>query len=84
MERTMLGVSLSDQFRDIRKNFDPNQLLPENEKQVNAIYYLPFGEGLRSNLKAGNASAIPSLVLQLFMGGGSHLPLGEPHARLPP
>ena len=40
------------------------------------------GGGAQSTLSAGNAPVAP-LVLHRVVGGSDHLPLGEPHDRLP-
>ena len=39
------------------------------------------GSGAQPTLKAGNAPIAP-LVVHGVVGGGSHLPLGDPNARL--
>ena len=40
------------------------------------------GSGAQTTLQAGNAPAAP-LVLHGVVGGGDHLPSGDPDARLP-
>ena len=40
------------------------------------------GSGAQTTLQAGNAPAAP-LVLHGVVGGGNHLPSGDPNARLP-
>ena len=40
------------------------------------------GSGAQPTLQAGNAPVAP-LVLHGVVGGGDHLPLDDPHARLP-
>ena len=40
------------------------------------------GSGAQTTLQAGNAPAAP-LVLHGVVGGGDHLPSGDPNARLP-
>ena len=40
------------------------------------------GSGAQPTLQAGNAPVAP-LVLHGIVGGGNHLPSGDPHIRLP-
>ncbi|CAK1581370.1 unnamed protein product [Parnassius mnemosyne] len=42
-----IGMHYDPEFFPKPEIFDPDRFLPENEKQINAMCYLPFGEGPR-------------------------------------